>query len=228
MNDALSQVHREIWQLIPWLVNDSASADERARGERHLRECADCRDEFAMQLRIRSALDDGPATADDAHSAFARLLTRIDAESALPAAAEAQRPAARSATLGERWLPGLLAAVVVQAIGLVALAAFAMQQSQPLAPQSGPSAAPYATLSRASPVPSAAVIRLVPATDLTLGALQAMLVEHGLRIVDASADGAILGLAPTRSLDVAATVVRLRARADVLLAEPIRAPNDAR
>ncbi len=228
MNDEPSHVHSEVWQLIPWLVNETASADERARGERHLRECADCRDEFALQARIRSALDDAPAAADGTHPALARLLARIDAEPALPAAGAVPPSTARPATLAERWLPGLIAAVVVQAIGLVALAAFAMQQSRPPAPRSGDTGAHFETLSAASPVPATAAIRLVASTGLTLGALQALLVEHGLRIVDASADGTILALAPTRDIDVAATVARLRARSEVLLAEPIGSQPDAR
>ena len=226
MNDEQSRVHRETWQLIPWLVNDSASGPDRERGEMHLLACADCRDEFAMQLRLRAAMEEAPEPAQASSDAFARLLARIDAESA-PAASNARPPVVPTASRAERWLPGLLAAVVVQAIGLVALAAFAIQHRPPVAPRSGEPEPRYETLSAALPAPAAA-IRLVPSSEVTLGTLQALLVAHGLRIVEANADGTILALAPTRGIDVEATVVQLRARSEVLLAEPIAALPDAR
>jgi hypothetical protein len=56
-DDEQQHLHREVWQLIPWLVNGTASADEHSLGERHLQGCGDCRDEFALQSRIRAGLD---------------------------------------------------------------------------------------------------------------------------------------------------------------------------
>lgn len=207
-DDEQQHLHREVWQLIPWLVNGTASADEHSLGERHLQGCGDCRDEFALQSRIRAGLDSDSTAVGDPHAAFARLLERIDAEPYALAGPErsTRRPA-------ERWLPGLIAAVVVQAVGLVAIAAFALQRA--------PAAAPYTTLSEAAAPRAAATIRLVPAPTQTVGELHAMLVQNALRIVDGEAERPIYALAPTRVIDTAATLERLRARADVLLAEPI-------
>jgi hypothetical protein len=212
-DDEQQHLHREVWQLIPWLVNGTASADEHSLGERHLQGCGDCRDEFALQSRIRAGLDSDAAAVGDSQAAFARLLERIDAEPY--AIAGPERSTRRTA---ERWLPGLVAAVVVQAVGLVAIAAFALQRA--------PAAPPYTTLSEAAAPRAAATIRLVPAPTQTVGELHAMLAQNALRIVDGEAERPIYALAPTRVIDTAATLERLRARADVLLAEPIA--GDAR
>ena len=231
MNDEQMRVHREIWQLIPWLVNDSAGADERQRGEQHLRSCADCRDEFAMQARIRAVLEDEPVPVGDPRAALGRLLARLDDEPAMPADDIAAGPArVASRTLpAERWMPGLIAAVVVQAVGLVALAAFALQRYGPGGPTPADAAPRYETLSNTAQTPVAASIRLVPAPNLTVGVLQSLLAENGLRIVEGSEDRAIYALAPTRDLDLDATLARLRAHPDVLLAEPIAGSDrDAR
>lgn len=207
-DDEQQRVHRDVWQLIPWWVNGTASADDRRLGERHLQDCADCREEYALQSRIRAGLiDDGGATGD-AQAAFARLLTRIDAEP--QDVAESGRSSRPSA---ERWLPGLVAAVVVQAVGLVALATFALHRA--------PASPPYATLSATEVGRVEATIRLVPAPTLTIGALHDLLAQNGLRIVDGHAERPIYALAPTRPIDGAATLERLRIHAGILLAEPI-------
>ena len=207
-DDDHQRVHREVWQLIPWWVNGTASADDRRACERHLQDCPDCRDEVDLQSRIRAGLADDGAPLGHAQAAFARLLERIDAEP--PTIAPSARP---SRSPAERWWPGLVAAVVVQAVGLVALAAFALHRT--------PAAPAYATLSVDEAERPGATIRLVPARTLTIGALHDLLAQNGLRIVDGQRDRPIYALSPTRPIDATATLARLRAHADILLAEPI-------
>ncbi|MBN8483129.1 MAG: zf-HC2 domain-containing protein [Xanthomonadales bacterium] len=217
MNDEQQRLHREVWQAIPWLVNGTLDDDERQRASSHLAACADCRDELELQTAICRGLSaDMPAAADaNAAAAFARLLERIDADAD---AGVGRAPMRRS--IAERWLPGLVAAVVVQAIGLTALGAFILIRA-PAAP-----APEYTTLSAPAAPVDGATIRFVPAPELSVGALQALLAEHGLRIVEGNAERPIYALAPTRPIDLEVTLARLRARADVRLAEPIAA--DAR
>ena len=73
---------------------------------------------------------------------------------------------------------------------------------------------------------SPATIRLVPAPNLSLSDLQALLSESGLRVVAVSEDGAIYSLAPVSTSDAhlqSQLLARLRASAGVLLAEPVGA-----
>lgn len=219
MNDERQRVHHEVWQAIPWLVNGTASIEDRRLATSHLSACTDCRDEFALQAAICRGLDaDMPASPDAAAAAsFARLLERIDNEAELDTGSA---PARRG--VAERWLPGLVAAVVVQAIGLAALAAFVLARA-PVAP-----ASVYTTLSAPAERDASAAIRLVPTPELSVGALQRLLAEHGLRIVDGNAERPIYALAPTRDIDLAATLASLRARAEVRLAEPIADDGHAR
>lgn len=219
MNDEQRRLHREVWQAIPWLVNGTAGIEERRLAEAHLSTCADCRDELELQTAICRGLDadmPAPAGADPA-AAFARLLERIEAEG--DAGFDRAPPRRR---IAERWLPGLVAAVVVQAIGLAVLGAYILARA-PTAP-----APEYATLATPEPRDAHALIRLVPAPELGVGALQALLAEHGLRIVDGNAERPIYALAPTREIDLEATLASLRARAGVRLAEPIVDDRHAR
>ena len=202
--------HTQTWDLIPWVVNGTATAEQRARVERHLRDCADCRREFALQQQFQTGLrDDAEAVEHDPRPGLERLFLRIDAEAVpLPAA---------TATVhrGGGWLPWLATAVIVQAVGLALLAG--MLLGRPAASDE------YRTLS-AAPERSDAVIRLVVAPDTTLAALGALLADTQLRIVESTADNGAFGLAPrdaASSPDVAATIAALRARPGVLMAEPI-------
>ena len=219
MNDEQQRIHREVWQAIPWLVNGTAGIEETQFAASHLSDCADCRDELALQTAICRGLDATmPAMPEHAAEAsLARLLERIDTDADAGAG-----PAPARRDVAERWLPGLVAAVVVQAIGLAARAAFVLARA-PTSPVSE-----YTTLSTPAMGDAVAAIRLVPAPELTVGALQSLLAEHGLRIVDGNAERPIYALAPTRDIDLAAALASLRARAEVRLAEPIVDDGHAR
>lgn len=203
--------HRRIWELIPWVVNGSADAAERAAVEEHLRDCADCRDEYAFQSRLHAgiAAETTNAGEDDAQAGLRRLLARIDA------GARPEMPRSEP----RRFRPGgraLVAAVVVQAIGLALFAALLLQRER--------TDARYETLTRAPERTAAAAIRLVPAPALTLAELQAMLAAEKLHVVESNAGGSIYGLAFDTAVPpeaVAAALERLRANRGVLLAEPV-------
>jgi hypothetical protein len=44
--------HLEAWDLIPWLVNGTLEADEKAQVEHHVRNCRDCAEELATQRQL--------------------------------------------------------------------------------------------------------------------------------------------------------------------------------
>jgi len=224
--------HRLAWELIPLVVNGSASAEERRRVDEHLRACADCRDELAFQMQLHDGMTAAAAAPHDPQPALRRLLERLDADEAAPA---------REAAAPGRRPPLLVVAVAGQAIALAVLGALLL--GRPAGDVRG-GAAPaadgrYRTLSTPAAHDAAATIRFVPAPTLTLGELKALLGEAGLRIVESSADNAVYGLAPSpadaepsaaeRERATREAVARLRARPGVLLAEPIApAPDGAR
>lgn len=218
--DTPALLHRQLWELIPWVVNGSASRTERQALEEHLPHCADCRDEYAFQSRLQAgiAADTPGVRESDAQAGLRQLFARIDT-SVSPAASPAARSSAtepRRFRLGSR---ALIAAVVVQAIGLALFAALLLQRER--------TQARYETLTRAPAQVTQATIRLVPAPTLTLAELQAMLATEKLRIVESNPGGSIYGLAPDPAAPALATadaIERLRRQAGILLAEPIATP----
>ena len=78
--DLLSTPHLATEALLPWLLNDTLTSDERSQIEAHLRSCAQCSAELEQQKRLQSHYS-GAATPDlalDVGAAFARLLPRLD------------------------------------------------------------------------------------------------------------------------------------------------------
>jgi hypothetical protein len=223
--DTQSFRHASAWELLPWLVNGSIRDEDRQRLETHLRECADCRDEHAFQQRLHAGMQDPQEDDAGARAALSRLLGRIDEEAD---ARPGTRARSRHGGLLQRIL---IAALVVQTSAVVAVAALVW-----IAPGSDLRSAEHAnyrTLSQPDHAAMMATIRLVPAPELSVGALQELLAEEGLRIATSSEDGTILGLAPTStdagpresaargSARTAIAIAHLRAHPGVLLAEPI-------
>ncbi|UXI66515.1 zf-HC2 domain-containing protein [Tahibacter amnicola] len=224
--------HPETWELIPWVINGTADAHAKARVEAHLRHCADCRDEYALQFQLHAGMQVPQAGAPDPQPALQRLLARIEAgsadtepASAAPHTVVANGEPALTVTRGSRrWISGLAAAVAVQAVGLALLGTALVQRDDTPDTRAG-----FHTLSSAA-VPSAALVRFVPAPGMTVSEMQSLLAEVKMHIVESSEESAIYGLAPRRdpaapgavaTTDVAAVVTRLRAHPQVLLAEPI-------
>ena len=211
--------HCQTWELIPWVVNGTASAAQRERVAEHLRDCADCREEFALQQQFHAAMQAQPATLTDPQPALAQLFARLELQGELPLAAPAPRRRPHRATA---WLA---AAVVVQAVGLGLLSAVLL--NRPGHGNAAPPADAYRTLSSTAPGRAASAIRLVAAPDMTLATLRQLLGESGLHIVEANADNSIFGLAATDAAKdtsaefINAALLRLRAQPGVLLAEPV-------
>jgi hypothetical protein len=201
--------HRQTWDLIPWLVNGTASTTDRALAEAHLSACADCRDEYAFQSRVHAGFGVEAGVPGEMRPAFDRLLERIDAEQA---AVGGTLPVSRQ----RRLLRGLAAAVVVQAIGLAALATWSIERNRV------DEVPAYRTLSAPEAMPEDASLRFVPSPELSVGQLQRLLGENGLHVVGTNDSGTIYTLAPVvpgrSDPDV---VARLRAAPGVLLVEPI-------
>jgi len=212
MDEDAATTHRRAWDLIPWFIGGSASDEERLLVEQHAATCADCRDEIAFHRSLQTAMLAQAAPPADPGPALQRLMARIDQDEAMPAGA---RLAGTAAALPRRgYATRLLAGVVMaQAIGLAALAGMLWERPRP---------AEYQTFSKVTP--SRATIRLVPAPELQMGQLRALLARSGLEIVDSSGDGALLGVAPRageRPTPQDRVLAQLRSEPGVMLAEPM-------
>jgi Putative zinc-finger len=207
--------HREMWDLIPWVVAGSASAEDCQRLQRHAATCEDCRDELAFHHQVQRGMQASVASTPSPEPALQRLWARIDQDAVPPSLAPPRPAGHKPAATWHRWLS---AAVVVQAVGLATLAGLLMARKNE---------GQYQTLSTTpptlTPTSSAATLRLVPAATLPAGQLAALLSQHGLHIVESSQDGTVLGLAllPQAQATPHDVALRLRLAPGVLLAEPI-------
>lgn len=220
--------HDDAWHLLPWFVNGSLRREVRSDVDAHLAACADCRSEVALQMKVRDSLTGEGAKQESTKSSFDQLWSRIeahgdaaddDAESPvdLPPAAVAGSRKARVGAM-PRWLA---AAVVVQAVGLVTLGWFTLNNGTSTSPD-------YQTLS--SPASSTAVgqIRAVFSPDLQLGELQGLLASSQLTIVGGPTEAGVYTLASTKGkTDVDAALAGLRDNTAVRFAEPIGEPRSA-
>lgn len=207
--------HSETWDLIPWLVNGRADGAERQRAEAHLRDCPACRSELDLQQRLqaemvqRSGLDQLPS------GSFQRLMAKIDTLEETSERASLRR-AVRSRPSLSRWL---MAAVIVESIGLMFLSAKLWRNENPQA-----LAAPYHTVTSPTPAMGSAVIRAVFSPQLPLQELQNLLDASHLKIVSGPTEAGVYSLALPSSADPHAieTALReLRAQPSVRFAEPV-------
>jgi hypothetical protein len=206
----ISSIHRQTWDLIPWLVNDTAPESERQAVQAHLESCADCRQELEFQRQLQLAVGERsvPEVDIDARDSWRRLRSRLDTVAGPAAAVRgARRHPRRGARGGMSWL---IAAMVVQAIGLGALGA--AWWSRPSAPTAVPAgyAAVYRTLSAPEAVVPAATIRVVFAPELTMAQLQAVLAAARLQVRAGPNDVGVWTLGPAGDSNRVATEAALR------------------
>lgn len=240
--------HRQAWDLIPWLVNQTLSDGQREQVEAHLRQCADCRDERLFQQNVHGGIAvDAVDSRGDSAVSLAQLFERIDAEDSVTSEtrrldadpARASHPSTHASRDRRRFRLGqmLAAAVIIEALGLVALGMMLAGQHD-----ADSTTAAYSTLSESGHTAPGARVRLVPSPSLSIGELQGMLGDAHLRIVDSNAAGTILALAPIEPADTLPSgngrpdhqaqldeaLRRLRGHAGVLLAEPILSSKSVR
>lgn len=201
-------LHRRAWEAIPWLVNGRIGDAERGALEEHLRGCRECREELALQRRLRDGMLRDAAPAADPEPGLERLWRRIDAE-----AAAVERPEAAARDTRVRWLA---AAAVLEAVALAALIGANLGAPAPL----------YRTLGVEAPAAAPAAIRAVFDPGLPLGDLQRLLDEAQLRIVDGPSEAGVYTLASRPGTPREATLALLRADPRVRFAEPVAGPQD--
>jgi hypothetical protein len=202
------RIHLRIWQLIPWVVNQTASVSEQAEVESHLHHCEICRSELALQQDWKNSLNVSEgAVYPDVEAGLSRLSQRIDTP----------RPVSRPRLLAVAY--GLGALVLLQS-GVLTVLGMKMGASDT------PS---YRTLSAAENASMGATIRLVIDPAASVGQLQALLAPLNLQIVAGPSDSGVYSLGP-RALeqgggsphaDIKRQIDALRAAPVVRFAEPV-------
>jgi anti-sigma factor RsiW len=200
-----TSVHRLAWDQIPWIVNGSLPEAERLIVESHLQSCADCREEFEFQRRLATSMEPLGTEDVDSQQSWKRLRARIDASGRSERAGpQGQR---RIRNISGEWIPWLVAAMVVQAIGLGVLGTVIW--SKPAATVASAAGA-YRTLSAPEVPTGAATIRAVFSPDMTLGRMQGLLAAAGLQVQSGPSSAGVWSLEPARDSNRAATQVALR------------------
>jgi hypothetical protein len=217
-----SSVHRQAWDLIPWIVNDSAPESERQAVQAHLDSCADCRQELEFQRQLQAAMAQRSAPDIDARDSWQRLRNRLGTAGAPGSSGRSTRRHARSA--GKGGMSWLIAAMVVQAIGLGALGAAWWSRPSATATLPAGYAAVYRTLSAPEAAVPAATIRAVFAPELSMAQLQAVLTAARLQVRAGPDEVGVWTLGPAADSNRTATEValrELRASSQVRFAEPL-------
>jgi len=227
-----TSMHRHTWDQIPWIVNGSLSATERQVVESHLENCADCREELEFQRRLAIAMESHGTPDVDPRQSWEQLRARIELAGRPGRAAQEVQVKVQNAGqkagkrrvrgLSGEWIPWLVAAMVVQAIGLGVLGT--VLWSKPAAQLAASGAPTYRTLSAPEPVPSVATIRVVFADDMSVGRMKTLLSAVGLQVQSGPTSAGVWSLEPVRDSSRSATqdaLRELRDSSDVRFAEAI-------
>ncbi|MBB5885377.1 zf-HC2 domain-containing protein [Xanthomonas sp. LMG 8992] len=198
------------WELMPWVLQDSATEEDNEWLVAHLAKCQHCSAEFAQQSRLRLAMTLPSDVPVDAEAGLQRLLQRLDAP--VP---QAQPQRSRTS-----WTTrALVAAALLQAVGLGVL-------GMRLSAEHERSTA-YRTLSDAAQPLAADAIRVVPDARMTLADWDVLLRKLQLRVIGGPNAAGAYTVVPTQAGSAAQpqrSVQQLRATAGIRLAEPIAAP----
>ncbi|UPG85164.1 zf-HC2 domain-containing protein [Luteibacter aegosomatis] len=156
------------WEAMPWVLQESADASQKAWFAEHLAGCADCRREFELQERLHLAMSLDPIVEPDPEVGLRRLLARIDAD-------DPQRAPVRKVANGS-WVVRLLAAaVLVQAVGIGVLGMKLWTNDH--------SPASYRTLSSPSAPAPAGALHVVPEKSMSVDRWNTLLRDQHLSVV---------------------------------------------
>lgn len=193
------------WDLMPWVLQDSAPKEQGQWLKEHLAQCESCRAEFAQQSRLRLAMSLPSDIPLDANIGLGRLLGRLDT----PDARE-WRYRARS---GNWLIRALVAAVLVQAVAIGTLGVKLWSVG------AIPS---YRTLSQQPAPAGPGTIRVVPDASMTLADWNALLHTLQLQVVAGPNDVGAYTVATARATSSTQHALQqLRATRGIRLAEPV-------
>jgi hypothetical protein len=212
--------HRNLQDLLPWYVNGQLDAAEQARVEGHLHDCALCQAELKVQRQLDTEIKRLPINVEEGWSQMRKRLEAEDRPRRSPwawlsALAAGGRPGSLGGMLaGGRNRGGGWAAApgwaMAGGLGLVS-AALLLTYAQPER---------YHALSSAPTAAAAGNVLVMFRPETREKDMRAALQDSGARLVDGpTAAGAYVLQVPVAGR--ADALARLRARAEIELAEPI-------
>jgi hypothetical protein len=209
MTDACS--HQDAWLSLPWLANGRLSGAERMRIEEHVRGCAPCTREVALQRRLCDALTEPERVTYAPGPSFRKLMDRLDGRAPVaPAQPRVTRLRSFAARRSALWRPPGLAwaASFLLLVGFVGLATTTYHWSQPR----------YSTYTSPQTLPTELHVAFVP--SLPIAEVSDALRGAGAKVVEGPDSTGIFGVAPVVAPATAAEVSpRLRALAGRLRAD---------
>jgi hypothetical protein len=212
MSDACT--HQDAWLSLPWLANGRLSGAERMRVEEHVRACALCTREVALQRRLCDALTEPERVSYAPGPSFRKLMDRIDGRTpATPAEPRAGRLRALTAWRGAAWRPPGLAwaASFLLLVGFLGLAATTYRWSQPR----------YSTYTITPAPASTPVLHIAFVPSLSITEVGDALRRAGARVVEGPDATGIVGVTPeAAAAGAAGGVPELRALAARLRTDP--------
>src|SRR5262245_22162343 len=183
--------HDDVWHALPFYVNGTLRGQSRADVEGHLASCTECRAELVTQTQVRDTILREDVRQESAQTSFDQLWDRIQEDEAV---AEAHLTQAQNAPRvvphapASRAMKWLVAAVIVEGIGLATLSAMTWSQSLAISPD-------YRTLSsQETPLPGGQ-IRAVFSPELKLAELQSLLLSSKLSVVGGPTEAGVYTLA---------------------------------
>jgi anti-sigma factor RsiW len=200
--------HDRVHELLPWYVNETLSADERAMVERHVASCAACGREFQTLSQIGAAVTALAPDAPDPAVSLARTFASIDR-------IERREPRARVAAWWRAvWTPSVPVARVALAVQLAIILVLGALVLPPPARESS-----FTTLSGSPAASAGARLTVVFVPNATEDAIrQALLDVDGAIVSGPSAAGVYVVRLPGRTDDarVEAAIENLRRRSSVI------------
>jgi Putative zinc-finger len=213
--------HEEIAALIPWYVNETLGDSARAKVEEHLLACAGCREDLALEQRIRAGMSmDGPLEFMPATS-LNRLRSMLDRDGVAGADPAVFHPGARRPRRWQ-WLAAASCAGAIAVAGLLTAGHWRASTSG--------NAPVYRTVTDSVPHAREELVRAVFVPTITLVELQALLDEAQLRIISGPTEAGVYSLAAKSNLPTSTSLALLRRHAAVRFAEivePAQEPSAA-
>lgn len=203
--------HEVAIELLPWLINDALSSDERDKVLDHAQSCVICRRETTelehLRESVKRVFSPVPIPAPDMRNINARIDALI-----------------RRQNLGRRWLSWIAEffvspwriAFVTQTVLLVVLGIAMLWPTT--------RHAEFITLTQSQDLADGHYLRVVFGPDLTHARLGALLDDLGLSIVDGPSERGVYTLATENPMTVAerdAALTNLSNHPSVLFAQPV-------
>ena len=214
--------HSDAWLQLPWLANGRLAGAERVRVEEHVRGCAQCAREVALQGRLCEVLTEPERVTYAPGPSFRKLMDRIDGREPLtPAPPQPSRLRALAAARSSIWRPPGLAwaASFLVFVGVLGVATTSYRWSQPR----------YSTYTAAPAAGERSVLHVAFVPSLSITEVGEALRGAGARVVEGPDGAGIVGVVPIAgsasaadaNMDLRALALRLRTDARVRWVQPL-------